>query len=239
MSLDAHVATCNAWLAVAAADGPAVFTTSLGAEDMVIADIIYTRFPSIEVVTLDTGRLPPQTYDLLARVEAHYRRRVRVFTPDFVAVEQYVRIHGINGFLESVAQRKDCCTARKLGPLKRALAGKSVWVTGLRREQSSARQAVAADGFDLTHHIRKISPLVDWSEGDVWAYIRQRQVPYNPLHDAGYPSIGCAPCTRAVAPGEDTRAGRWWWEFNSHKECGLHAPSQAVSAPVDAQQAEV
>jgi phosphoadenosine phosphosulfate reductase len=205
---------------------PIGFATSLGAEDMVLLDLIAQHAPEIEVFTLDTGRLPPETYDLLHEIGDRYRTKIRVYYPDTASVETYVRINGINGFYDSLAQRKDCCQVRKVAPLARALAGKQAWITGLRREQAESRQALAYEEFDARHGIPKFNPLLEWTNADVWAYLRQNQVPYNALHDRGYPSIGCAPCTRAVAPGEDQRAGRWWWERGGQQECGLHVKDE-------------
>lgn len=207
---------------------PAVFTSSFGAEDMVLFDLIARDFREIGIATLDTGRLCPETYDLIQQAAASYRCRVRVYSPQHEALESYVRVNGINGFYDSIAQRKSCCEVRKLEPLARALAGKRAWVTGLRRDQSVTRRHLDHVAFDEKHGLHKFSPLADWTEDDVWQYIRSRNVPYNPLHDRGYPSIGCAPCTRAVAPGEDVRGGRWWWEASAGKECGLHP--QGVAA---------
>ena len=201
---------------------PAVFTTSLGVEDMALADLIVKHAPKIAIATLDTGRLPAQTYELLAQAERHFKRRIEVFFPQAQAVEQYVRYNGINGFFESVTQRKGCCEVRKVEPLGRALAGKRAWITGMRRDQAATRAALAEQAWDQDHGLTKFNPLIAWSLDEVWAYVREHGVPYNALHDAGYPSIGCAPCTRAVAPGEDVRAGRWWWESADQKECGLH-----------------
>jgi len=201
---------------------PAVFTTSLGVEDMALADLIVKHAPKIAIATLDTGRLPAQTYELLAQAERHFKRRIEVFFPQAQAVEQYVRYNGINGFFESVTQRKGCCEVRKVEPLGRALAGKRAWITGMRRDQAATRAALAEQAWDQDHGLTKFNPLIAWSLDEVWAYVREQGLPYNALHDQGYPSIGCAPCTRAVAPGEDVRAGRWWWESADQKECGLH-----------------
>jgi len=208
---------------------PAVFTTSLGVEDMALADLIVRHAPKIAIATLDTGRLPAQTYELLAQAERHFKRRIEVFFPEAQAVEQYVRYNGINGFFESVTQRKGCCEVRKVEPLKRALAGKNAWVTGMRRDQAASRATLAEQGWDEDHQLTKFNPLIDWSIDEVWAYVREQGVPYNALHDQGYPSIGCAPCTRAVAPGEDARAGRWWWETADQKECGLHVSATGLT----------
>lgn len=202
---------------------PAAFASSLGAEDMVLTDMIFGDGLGIEVFTLDTGRLPDETYALLDAVAARYGKRLRVYFPRSDAVEEYVFAHGVNGFYRSVELRKACCRIRKVEPLERALAGKRAWVTGLRRAQSATRSDLAVESFDAVHGMMKFNPLAHWSEEEVWAYIRVHRVPYNPLHDRGYPSIGCAPCTRAVAPGEDVRAGRWWWEAPESKECGLHS----------------
>jgi phosphoadenosine phosphosulfate reductase len=218
----------RALLARAVCDhGPAVFTTSFGAEDMVVLDLIAgdgatPDLKAIAIATLDTGRLPDETYQVWQAATERYRRKVDAYFPAAPAVEQYVRIHGINAFYDSVAQRKDCCHIRKVEPLGRALAGRGAWITGLRRAQAATRSGLDATEFDAERSLWKINPLVDWSEADVWDYLRARNVPVNALHARGYPSIGCAPCTRAVAPGEDLRAGRWWWEQADAKECGLH-----------------
>ena len=201
---------------------PVAFANSLGAEDMVLTDLIWRDALAIGIFSLDTGRLPPETYALIARTERHYGRRLEIYYPDRASVESFVAAHGIDGFYDAVAARKACCQARKVEPLKRALAGKKAWVTGLRAAQSPTREALKPVSFDAGFEMVKINPLADWSEQDVWDYLRARQVPYNALHDQGYPSIGCAPCTRAVQPGEDIRAGRWWWESPATKECGLH-----------------
>ncbi len=213
---------------------PAALASSFGVEDMVLTDLIVRHAPKIEIFTLDTGRLPPETYELMQRTTEHFRRKVRLYFPDSTAVESYVRINGINGFYESVTQRKECCHVRKVEPLKRALAGKKAWLTGLRRDQSVTRQDLSEREFDAAHKIEKFSPLLEWTHLDIWTYVSQNQVPYNVLHDRGYPSIGCAPCTRAIQPGEDIRAGRWWWEDAAHKECGLHVDSPTDASRTDA-----
>jgi len=202
---------------------PATFANSLGAEDMVLTDLILGDALPIEIFTLDTGRLPNETYALLDAIAAHYGKRLRVVFPDQEAVEAYVNSHGANGFYNSVELRKACCHIRKVEPLRRALAGKKAWITGLRREQAVTREDLAVQSFDAANGLMKFNPLVDWSHDEIWDYIRTHAVPYNALHDRGYPSIGCAPCTRAVALGEDVRAGRWWWEQADTKECGLHS----------------
>jgi phosphoadenosine phosphosulfate reductase len=201
---------------------PATFSTSLGAEDMVLTDLIVRGDIDIEIFSLDTGRLPVETYELLAATEQHYGRKLTVYYPRHDLVEAYVAGHGINGFYTSVDSRKACCHARKVEPLQRALLGKKAWVTGLRAEQAATRGGLKPLVHDATYDLVKVNPLADWSEREVWAYIRANEVPYNKLHDRNYPSIGCAPCTRAVAAGEDVRAGRWWWETPESKECGLH-----------------
>jgi phosphoadenosine phosphosulfate reductase len=207
---------------IVASHPPVAMASSFGAEDMVLMDLIGRHRLAIGIFTLDTGRLPAQTYDLIAQASVHYRLRVQVFCPDAAQVEDYVRINGINAFYDSVAQRRACCAVRKVAPLARALQGKGAWITGLRRDQAPSRAAAALQEVDAVHGIPKFNPLVDWTQDDVWAYLRSHAVPYNALHDQGYPSIGCAPCTRAVAAGEDARAGRWWWEAAAGKECGLH-----------------
>jgi phosphoadenosine phosphosulfate reductase len=202
------------------------FASSLGAEDMVVADAIFNADLPIAVFTLDTGRLPRETLDLLERMRSRYSREVEIFRPDADAVARYVSAHGANAFYESIELRKRCCHIRKVEPLARALAHRDAWVTGLRRAQSVTRTDLPLREFDRTHVLVKFNPLADWSENEVWAYVRDREVPYNVLHDRGYPSIGCDPCSRAIRPGEDLRAGRWWWESKDSKECGIHvAPS--------------
>ena len=204
---------------------PVVFASSLGAEDMVLTDLIHTDALPIEVFTLDTGRLPEETHALIDAIGERYGKRPRVYFPQPAAVEAYVSRHGMNGFYGGVELRKACCHVRKVEPLRRALAEKKAWITGLRREQSSTRGDLEIETFDAVNGLMKFSPLAGWSNEQVWDYIRAHKVPYNALHDRGYPSVGCAPCTRAVAAGEDIRAGRWWWENPQHKECGLHLGS--------------
>jgi len=224
MSLGERVAQSRHILAVAEKNhSPAVFASSFGAEDMVVLDLISRDGLAIRTFTLDTGRLPKETLALVADVRRRYGLPVDVYSPWPESVDAYVAEHGIDGFYDGVAQRKACCAVRKLEPLGRALAGKRAWVTGLRREQADSRAQVAELERDEPHHVWKYNPLVDWSESDVWQYLRENRVPYNALHDRGYPSIGCEPCTRAVKPGEHPRAGRWWWEQDgANKECGLH-----------------
>lgn len=201
---------------------PVVFANSFGAEDLVLTDLIGKHFPSIDMFTLDTGRLPEETYTLMKEVEGRYHIHIKMYFPESVAVEKYVAQNGPNGFYDSIDARKACCHMRKVEPLKRALSGKCAWITGLRRDQAPTRKDIAESEFDIDNNLQKISPLLNWSLSDVWAYLNEFNVPYNALHDRGYTSIGCAPCTRAITPGEDVRAGRWWWENPETKECGLH-----------------
>lgn len=201
---------------------PIGFASSMGAEDMVITDLIQRNALDIEIFTLDTGRLPSETYDLMAKAEKHYGARPVTFFPRHEAVEEYVRKNGINAFYDSVDLRKACCAMRKVEPLKRALAGKKAWITGMRAQQSATRAELPLRQFDESHGIEKFNPLSDWSEREVWVYIHTHGVPYNELHERFVPSIGCQPCTRPISPGEDIRAGRWWWENPESKECGLH-----------------
>ena len=201
---------------------PAAFANSLGAEDMVVTDLILKSRLPITIFSLDTGRLPPETYDLMGAVEKHYGHKLTLFFPRADAVETYVRNQGINAFRDSVTLRKACCAIRKVDPLQRALAGKRAWITGLRAQQAATRDGLPLREYDASNGLEKFNPLAEWSEKDIWTYIKQNAVPYNALHDRFYPSIGCAPCTRAVALGEDIRAGRWWWEAPESKECGLH-----------------
>ena len=201
---------------------PAVFASSLAAEDMVLTDLILRAKLPIGIFTLETGRLHKETLGMLDRVRETYGVEIRLYKPEPTAVDAYVQQHGANAFYDSVELRKECCRIRKVEPLKRALAGNKAWITGQRRAQSTTRAELAVQEDDAAHGMVKFNPLADWSEQDVWNYIRAHNVPYNPLHDRGYPSIGCEPCTRAIQPGEDVRAGRWWWESADSKECGLH-----------------
>jgi phosphoadenosine phosphosulfate reductase len=201
---------------------PAVFASSLAAEDMVLTDMILKAGLPIGIFSLETGRLHQETLAVLDAVKDTYDYKIALFRPQPEAVEQYVATNGLNAFYDSVEMRKECCRIRKVEPLGRALAGKNAWITGQRRAQSSTRAELAVQEDDAAHGMAKFNPLADWSEADVWDYIRSNGVPYNALHDRGYPSIGCEPCTRAIQPGEDVRAGRWWWENPESKECGLH-----------------
>ena len=202
--------------------GELAFANSFGAEDMVLTDLILSNALPITVFSLDTGRLPAETYSLIGEVERRYGSKLEIYFPDASAVETFVRSHGINAFYDSVELRKACCGVRKMEPLRRALAGRKAWITGLRAAQSVTRAGLPVRETDTANGLEKLNPLSDWTETEVWAYIRMNEVPYNALHDQFYPSIGCAPCTRAIAVGEDVRAGRWWWENPETKECGLH-----------------
>lgn len=201
---------------------PAVLATAFGPESMVMTDLIHRLDLGIEIVSIDTGRLPSETHELAQRVHLKYGPLVRILAPEPTEVAAWVAQHGSNGFYENMATRQACCEIRKVAPLRRILQGKSAWLSGLRREHSAGRTDVAESGFDTAYGVMKFNPLVNWTGGQVWAYIHDHEVPYNALHDQGYPSIGCAPCTRAVEPGEDMRAGRWWWEHEGDRECGLH-----------------
>lgn len=207
---------------IAANFSPAVFASSLAAEDMVLTDLILRHQLNIEIFSLETGRLHTETLAMLDKVKAQYGYEIALFRPEPIAVDAYVASYGLNGFYESVEARKECCRVRKVEPLNRALNGKKAWITGQRRAQSSTRSDLAVQEDDAAHQMQKFNPLADWTEADVWQYIRSKNVPYNALHDKGYPSIGCEPCTRAIQAGEDVRAGRWWWENPESKECGLH-----------------
>ena len=226
--LDSKIAAATALLErIAAEFSPATLANSLGAEDMVLTDLVAKHARSIEIFMLDTGRLHAETYALLEKTTDRYDLRIRVLAPDAQALERFVTENGINAFYKSVDLRKACCGVRKVEPLGRALSGKKAWITGLRRAQSVTRQDLPFEEFDADHGLAKFNPLADWSEREVWAYLKRFDVPYNALHDQGFPSIGCAPCTRALSPGEDVRAGRWWWEDPEHKECGLHPAKRA------------
>ena|SRR5690606_37233809 len=209
--------------------GQITFSTSFGWEDQVISDMIFSQHLTINVFTLDTGRLFPETYSVWSRMRERYRKEIQVYYPDRVKLEQMLSQKGPNSFYESVENRKECCGIRKVEPLNRALAGKKIWVTGIRADQSLNREQMNWIEWDEVHQLVKVHPLFSWSIEEVKEYIRGNNVPYNALHDRGFPSIGCAPCTRAVQPGEDFRAGRWWWEDKSKKECGLHVTSATTS----------
>jgi len=198
------------------------FATSLGAEDQVITFMLSKINKSANIITLDTGRVFPETYDLLHRTANRYGMPIRSYFPDTHQVEDMVNTKGINLFYESIENRKLCCHIRKIVPLRRALEGMEAWITGLRREQSVTRTDLKIVEWDEGNALIKINPLLEWTEEMIWDFIRKNNIPYNKLHDQGFPSIGCQPCTRAVEKGEDLRAGRWWWEMPDSKECGLH-----------------
>jgi phosphoadenosine phosphosulfate reductase len=201
---------------------PAVFASSLAAEDMVLTDLILKSGLPITIFSLETGRLHKETLAMVDQVKEVYGYDIALYRPQTEVVDAYVAQNGLNAFYDSVEMRKECCRIRKVEPLGRALAGNKAWVTGQRRAQSATRTSLMVEEDDPGHLMTKFNPLADWSEQDVWDYIRAHNVPYNALHDQGYPSIGCEPCTRAIEPGEDVRAGRWWWENPESKECGLH-----------------
>jgi phosphoadenosine phosphosulfate reductase len=229
--LAAKAARAAALLQEAASLGEVALASSLSAEDMVLTDLIVSAGLPISVFTLETGRLAPETVAMIGKVEERFGIVLDVYRPDPGAIAAYVRDHGRDAFYESVALRKACCAIRKVEPLKRALAGKDAWITGQRREQGVTRADLPQREQDAGHGIEKFNPLADWTWDEVLAYVEARDVPINPLHARGYPSIGCDPCTRAIRPGEDPRAGRWWWEQSDSKECGLHvSPLGGVAA---------
>lgn len=203
-------------------EGKVAFSTSLGAEDQAITQIIAKVDKAADIFTLDTGRLFPETYDLLDLTSKKYDLKIRVMFPDASRVEEMVNEKGINLFYDSIENRKLCCHLRKIEPLKRAFTGLDAWICGLRREQSITRKDVRLVEWDENNGLIKVNPLIEWTETELWDFIKANQIPYNKLHDTGFPSIGCQPCTRAILPGEDVRAGRWWWENPETRECGLH-----------------
>ena len=205
-----------------------VYANSLGSEGVVLTDLICTHVPQIEIFTIDTGRLHEETRELLERLERRYGRRIAVFHPDGAALDRWTAAHGLNGFYSSVELRRACCDLRKLEPFARAIRGADAWITGVRREQSAERAQGDVVERDDRFGLWQVRPMLDWREQDVWDYVHARRLPYNPLHDRGFPSIGCAPCTRAVAAGEDSRAGRWWWENAATRECGLQPRRQVI-----------
>jgi phosphoadenosine phosphosulfate reductase len=216
-------------LALAASlGGRVVFTTSLGIEDQVITHVIGQNRFDIDVVTLETGRLFPETVQLIADTESRYGIEIRRYFPEKADIDAYVAQYGLNGFYDSVEARHACCGVRKVKPLARALNGASVWVTGLRRGQSGNRADTPFAEYDAERNLIKVNPLADWSIEDINCLVKDEAVPVNPLHARGYPSIGCEPCTRAIKPGEPERAGRWWWENDDKRECGLHVPEAAL-----------
>lgn len=202
--------------------GKVVFSTSFGLEDQVVTHLIFSNDLTIRVFTLDTGRLFPETYSTWARTLERYRRPIATYAPDAAALQFFLEKNGPNSFYDSVENRKTCCRIRKVAPLRIALRGQAAWVTGIRAEQSPNRLVMRDLEWDDAHQLYKFHPLFDWTFEQTRAFVREHNIPYNPLHDRGFVSIGCAPCTRAIRPGEDFRAGRWWWEDASKKECGLH-----------------
>jgi len=229
-ALQAKIERLDALLgSIAARHASVKLASSLAAEDMLLTHAILSRGVQIGIFSLNTGRLHAETLGMIDRVREHYGYEIEQLHPNQIAVDEYVEQHGANAFYESVDLRKRCCEIRKVEPLNRALADVSAWVTGQRREQSVTRTELHEEERDAARGIDKFNPLADWTEADVWAYLRAFDVPVNPLHARGYPSIGCEPCTRAVRPGEDSRAGRWWWESRDSKECGLHiSPVSAI-----------
>ena len=203
-------------------NGKVALSTSLGAEDQALTYMISQVDKTADVFTLDTGRLFPETYDLIDLTSKKYGISIRVMFPDAARVEAMVNEKGINLFYDSIENRKLCCHILKIEPLKRAFSGLDAWICGLRREQSVTRKDMQLVEWDENNGLIKVNPLIDWTEEQLWSYLKSNFIPYNKLHDAGFPSIGCQPCTRAVMPGEDVRAGRWWWENPETKECGLH-----------------
>ena len=202
--------------------GKVIFTTSLGIEDQVITHKIFTNNIDIKVITLDTGRLFPQTYDVFSSTIIRYKKKINVYFPEYEAVEKMVTEKGPLSFYQSVENRKECCTIRKVVPLNRALEGMVVWISGIRADQSENRNQMDWLEFDESKKLYKYYPLFNWSFEEVKSFVKENNVPYNSLHDKGYVSIGCEPCTKAVKPGDDFRSGRWWWENDGGKECGLH-----------------
>ncbi len=206
--------------------GKIALSSSMGLEDQVLTSMVCDIDKTTRIFTLDTGRLFPETYELIDKTNQFFDINIEVFFPDFKAVDQMTSAKGINLFYGSVENRKECCRIRKIEPLKRAFNNLDVWICGLRRDQSVTRFSTKKIEWDETNNIIKLNPLIDWTEKQVRHFLKENKIPYNPLHDKGFPSIGCQPCTRAVKPGEDVRAGRWWWEEPEHKECGLHNRNQ-------------
>jgi phosphoadenosine phosphosulfate reductase len=231
--LDARVSTLRGLLTQALTKHERLtYASSLGLEAVVLTDVIACFAPGIEIFTIDTGRLHEETYALLARLQRRYANKIRVVYPDASALEGLVSRQGVNGFYHSIEARLECCRIRKVEPFKRAITGFAAWVTGIRRRHSADRSKGESIEWDREYKLYKVSPLLDWSDEDIWQYIRTHELPYNQLHDLGFPSIGCAPCTRAVGAGQDFRAGRWWWEQQGSRECGLVRPPPAVPVVV-------
>jgi len=202
--------------------GRVALSSSLAAEDQTLTDIMLKQDKEARIFTLDTGRLHPETYDVMDATNLKYNIKIDVYFPNEQNVQELYKTQGVNGHYESIDKRKNCCFVRKIEPLQRALKDLDVWFTGLRATQSVTRTEMPLVEYDANFDVIKVNPIINWTEDDVWDYIKENRVPYNKLHDQGFPSIGCAPCTRAVKDGEDIRAGRWWWENPEHKECGLH-----------------
>jgi len=207
---------------VAKFPGKIALASSLSVEDQVVTDMLSKISGAPNIFTLDTGRLPQATYDLIDLTREKYGFDIKITFPDTAQAQEMINTKGVNSFYKSVENRKECCRIRKVIPLQKELAKLDAWITGLRKEQSVTRDALERVDFDAGNGLFKVNPLADWSETEVWDYIKANKIPYNALHDKGYPSIGCEPCTRAIAEGEDVRAGRWWWETPEQKECGLH-----------------
>jgi phosphoadenosine phosphosulfate reductase len=216
-------------LQAAQAHSPATHTNSFGPEGVVLTHLIAEHAPEIRTVSLDTGRLPEETYAVAEALRRRYGVDIEWYYPDAQALNAFTHQQGANAFYRSVELRRACCAIRKVEPLTRVLAGQRAWVTGRRREQSAHRAALPEREWDEQRGVFKFNPLAEWTDAEVWAFIRAHDIPYNALHDRGYASIGCAPCTRAVTVGEDPRAGRWWWEQDGPRECGLHGPARAVT----------
>ncbi|MBC7163323.1 MAG: phosphoadenylyl-sulfate reductase [Immundisolibacter sp.] len=216
-------------LQAAQAHGPAIHTNSFGPEGVVLTHLITAHTPDIATASLDTGRLPEQTYAVADALRQRYGLVIDWWFPDAESLGNFTREHGVNAFYNSVELRRACCGIRKVEPLGRMLVGKMAWITGRRRQQGLKRAALPEREWDEQRGILKFNPLAEWTHDDVWTFIRANSIPYNALHDQGYPSIGCAPCTRAITVGEDPRAGRWWWEQDSTRECGLHGPARPAA----------
>ncbi len=202
--------------------GRIAFASSMGAEDQALTEMIVSIDNNARIFTLDTGRMFPETYNVIDSTNARYKINIEVFFPEWQQVEEMVKQKGVNLFYDNIENRKQCCHIRKMIPLKRALQGLDVWISGLRKSQLVTRKNLNVVEWDQNNGMIKLNPLIDWTEEQVWDYIETKNIPYNKLHNQGFPSIGCQPCTRAIQPGEDVRAGRWWWEGHEHKECGLH-----------------
>jgi phosphoadenosine phosphosulfate reductase len=208
--------------------GAAVFSTSFSSEDQVITDMLFAGQLPVEIFTLDTGRMFPETYSTWARTLENYPLKITAYYPDSYSLQSFIEEKGPNSFYDSVENRKSCCHIRKVDPLQRALKGKKLWVTGIRAEHSPNRHDMQPVEWDAVNQVLKFHPILNWTTEEIKEYIQQHEIPYNPLHDKGFVSIGCAPCTRAIKPGEDFRAGRWWWEDSSKKECGLHVHEESI-----------